>query len=450
MIILALDFGTFCDQKLALQCFQEFVNLGHQVIHVTGKENAERSKAAGLVPVTYEFSNDAIKKLSDLAGVKNVTDYLKHVFGNRKSYFGSLISLNNLNKRVRLMVDHISAYSSIDAIVAIYSALPLLSALSLHLLRRVPSFLILQAPAIPNYTVRWIFADQMKDPDVPVYKLNRHFEIANFDDAKHTMKLIVGKQRYNDIRGLINSKQISLLQAWDSKSLKRIETDVPLIPCGGIYDPSLIRTFARTPPAIDGALVKFLSLRRHHHKYCYFSLGSFAGIPHGKLVALLTSLIVGVERLGSSLMMIFHHPFKDKSSVLSAFLEKNSHILQFDGFLPHEWIVPRMDFVVTTGSTCLNNICLVAKKPTVYVPIISEQFFWAKNYQYQTNVPYVDIHRDFDELDLFQIKINSILRRSLKSKKVENYLSTVSDSMTKNIGPINIAKTVTERIGSSK
>lgn len=65
-----------------------------------------------------------------------------------------------------------------------------------------------------------------------------------------------------------------------------------------------------------------------------------------------------------------------------------------DTYVAYDVVVPKTNIVVFTGSACLQTTCHALEKPMLFVPVLTEQFLWAKNYEHFTGVPYVDV---FDE-----------------------------------------------------
>lgn len=68
----------------------------------------------------------------------------------------------------------------------------------------------------------------------------------------------------------------------------------------------------------------------------------------------------------------------------------SNRVLSFDGYLSYLRIVPRCDVVMFTGSICLQNIAWKYATPMIFIPHLNEQYFWAKNYERLTNIPYID------------------------------------------------------------
>jgi hypothetical protein len=49
-----------------------------------------------------------------------------------------------------------------------------------------------------------------------------------------------------------------------------------------------------------------------------------------------------------------------------------------------------LKFVIFTGSMCLQLECIKTGTPMLFVPYLTEQYFWAKNYKATHNREYLD------------------------------------------------------------
>lgn len=63
-------------------------------------------------------------------------------------------------------------------------------------------------------------------------------------------------------------------------------------------------------------------------------------------------------------------------------------------FVAYPTLIPKCAMVCFTGSVCLQNICWKRKTPMLYMPVIPEQYLWAKLYQKHTGVPFIDYLSD--------------------------------------------------------
>jgi hypothetical protein len=111
------------------------------------------------------------------------------------------------------------------------------------------------------------------------------------------------------------------------------------------------------------------------------SFGSFGKIPEVR--DNLYKILDTFEK--SKYTVIFHQPPKDLD------ISKYSKIKVVNGFIPYPWIVKYLELVVFTGSICLQDTCILNKTKMIMCPLLSEQFLWAKNYQYHTGQQYFNI-----------------------------------------------------------
>jgi hypothetical protein len=118
--------------------------------------------------------------------------------------------------------------------------------------------------------------------------------------------------------------------------------------------------------------------------------------------------------------------YHNGGSLMADFIksEKLGNIRLWDGFIQYEDVVPLASLVVFTGSCCLQNISLFHKVPMLFLPILNEQFYWAKNYMHHTGVPYID-HRTYfflRDYPTFEIVLQKAMSR-------QAYIDRVSKSM---------------------
>jgi len=94
------------------------------------------------------------------------------------------------------------------------------------------------------------------------------------------------------------------------------------------------------------------------------------------------------------------------------------------GFVPYSDLIPHSALVCFTGSMCLQLICLHNAVPIVFVPLLTEQFFWAKNYEHFTGVPYVDSK----SVSCVGKTVRAVVSQG-KQKRIAEYLRRVKKSL---------------------
>ncbi len=84
----------------------------------------------------------------------------------------------------------------------------------------------------------------------------------------------------------------------------------------------------------------------------------------------------------------------------------------------------------------------------IFLPILNEQFFWAKNYQYFTGVPPIIVSSPKPVVEQFGLALNLTLGKH--SSRVSQYLATVSSSMQQVDGITNISNIVKATLAKQK
>ena len=111
--------------------------------------------------------------------------------------------------------------------------------------------------------------------------------------------------------------------------------------------------------------------------------------------------------------------------------EKYKRIYSVDvGYIPYPWIVKRSQLVIFTGSACLQTICHEYGKPMFFVPVLSEQFFWAKAHRHKTGIDYMNIFRSKKDFKR-DIEMLNWSRIVTPSHRVRAYLLAVMRDIRK-------------------
>jgi hypothetical protein len=103
-------------------------------------------------------------------------------------------------------------------------------------------------------------------------------------------------------------------------------------------------------------------------------------------------------------------------------------IICYKGFIPYGTIITQCKFVVFTGSTCLQTTCLYNKTPMIFVPLLTEQYFWAKNYKILTDVDYI---KPSDIKSNTKINIKNYVQK-MNSPKCKEYMKKMSMKLIEN------------------
>jgi hypothetical protein len=151
-------------------------------------------------------------------------------------------------------------------------------------------------------------------------------------------------------------------------------------------------------------------------KLIYVSFGSYAKEPKlAKAAEKLLDVLLQWSALHDGIVACTHQT-----------LYKNSRLLSLDStsYVPYSYVAKRASLVVFTGSLCLQNACRVHDTPMLFVPFLTEQYFWAKNYFDSHGHNYVD-KSYFPTLEDIDVLARSKPRRRLKRP----LLPTVGDTI---------------------
>jgi hypothetical protein len=391
-----IDMGTRCDWNLTITVVKSLLEKNIDVIYMTADDNKMVGEVASMKgvevivykPISKEITNDP-EMINRLAAT--------HVPLEDKMVEG-LPQWRWLKGELR--DDLTTVWDKIDGLVVHYPALTYLHAIPRSKLDTMRICVFYVGPAYPNIDTPWIFSQRLQDPDYKLRSDNVQRQLDNYQSSLNFWTQMSGiwwAPGYMDLAAYM--KKALILASWDpvylppTRPLPSAPKEYNVVQTGAIIDLKGIVANA-TEPA-DPELVSWVNQAAGN--ILYVSTGSFEAPYYDLLTAFIDN---------SSMMVLFHDnkgaskPPKDgepehkEYAVLQKLrAERADRILIRTDFIAHEWIVPRCAAIVTTGSTCLVNICLYHAKPLIIVPIITEQYFWGKNYKQQAGVPYVDLKR---------------------------------------------------------
>jgi UDP:flavonoid glycosyltransferase YjiC (YdhE family) len=112
-------------------------------------------------------------------------------------------------------------------------------------------------------------------------------------------------------------------------------------------------------------------------------------------------------------------------------------VLIVSGFLPYTSILPQTSILITTGSYCIQHLALYYNVPMLFVPILTEQYFWAKNYRQQTGIPYID-NMTYSKNNVQCV--SDTISLILSSKPLKKWLESQSKNIKKSDGSSEATK----------
>jgi len=384
--ILAIDLGTFCDNNLMINAISE-LHKTFDVIYLTDADN----KLAAAVGRFHEiihfktpsfFINDPELKIADTN--HNIMLWvLKHPADAYMAFDWRTSMVSKIHE--------ILALYDIQKIIILYPAMFLLWQIENDIFKKYPTYILYYAPGFVNKKIPWLFDSVLRSQNFKLY--------ANFarENIQSGMKYIERGITSGVGGGTSIAKKLRLLHhvfAWDQKitaGIKPYHSGLKVHKIGSI----LLKNETRKIPSDVMDIVK------RKKKLIFMSFGSYGN--SAELKKKVMHLIGELENYCKG---------EDDAHVIYHNGDYNSpYITSIRGYIPYTKIIPKCKLVVFTGSACLANVCFYNQVPMHFLPLLTEQYFWARNYQHFTGC-------GFDTPIQFE-----------PSKKTLKYLERVSKSM---------------------
>ena len=428
--LVVVDIGTFCDARL-MDDVLSGVSKTFDLVYVVDEKRklpkgskSYRLKTPGMITgSSSEIDLPFFDKANDLAiwGLYNPIKAL--------SAFTWVNTLKTLTeKAVR--------ENNAQGLILHYGASMLIWKLDPELLNSIPVYIIYHAPGLINRTIPWIFDPIMKDPNFNLYKQGNGYKKICLESwysyyTKIAANIIV-ELDYTSIKSKI--AHLNHILCWDPKVTKKLEINQKefdkVYQIGNIYNK---KYFQKKWYSINRSDKKNDKLEKwiDEGPTVFMSFGTFCS--NVELMKILPNLLNFLEKTG--VRVLFH-------LTTSEFNIRESNLRKVHkGWLPYEWVVPKCSAVIFTGSVCLQSICIFNKKPMIFVPLLAEQFFWAKNYKAMTGTPYIS----YLDSEVDNIVDMENAHKACESSSTKKYLNCACNSMKKNNG----VKKLTEIIKKS-
>jgi hypothetical protein len=404
--VLAVDLGTFCDNKL-----MEFAMLDVaktcKVVYLTDKKHQLDPK---LVKVPFDtpsyFTNDP--KLEPANTATNMVWWVvRHPLDAWKGY--------QWTKDIQQKLESCIEQYKPCALLVLY---PAISILWLHQ-SDVPVYVLYYAPGIPNWDISWLFDSRFKDPRYKLYKKSQE----NVDSGMKYLTRIAG---YGTSSKSVEEMSLSVnhVLCWNKHVLPKL--DMFFKDAKTFHVGTLVSRETRRPRACT------LPLKKKGNVFLSFGSYGNSDVLHEPLQRMLKSLNMFAETNGYDVW--FHLGGNMRDFVTN---ERLTCINILEGYIPYEDTVPRMDLVIFTGSVCLQNICLYNATPMLFFPLLNEQFYWARNYKHNTGTRYLD-HQKL-------VVTNKVFQDAIDVKQRCMYLQKIRKSMVKQHASRNINKLIQKK-----
>jgi UDP:flavonoid glycosyltransferase YjiC (YdhE family) len=387
--LLAIDLGTYCDNALMENALYD-LSLEHKIVYLTDKKHTLPFQ---YIPERFTtptfFINDPKLKVAN--SHKNILEWsLKHPV---KAYQALQWSRIMHDKLISILQKY-----KIQAILILYPATSLLWQIPDDVLKSIPTFVIYYAPGFLNTKIPWLFDSTMKRKTFHLYHSNKHDNLdSGWKYLKRISMLIKNKE------DIIAKLQLTHhIYAWDNKVTPVIKFAISNIKShyiGALINHHPVKQLLPTIPS-----------SKH---YIFMSFGSYGQTEElqKRLQSLVKPLTQYCQETESH--VIYHNGTLTTPCITS-----------INGFIPYEEIVPKSHLVIFTGSACLQNLCFYHQVPMFFVPLLAEQYFWAKNYYYHTGTNPTDI------------------KLAATSLKVKKYLAIVSNHMRTENASLSLQKLV--------
>jgi hypothetical protein len=449
MKLAVIDGGTYCDFTLSYAVVKALLKEGHTIVLVTDKDNKVAKPLQGLEVVRYEsvlkeVSGDDPDVINDVAATSGVP--LENKLGAGIQFY------NWVNNDMNSLMKYV--WPKVEGLVFHYPALSYIASIPQAVLESKHLCVFYVAPGYPNIDAPWVFSLRLQDRHFALRTQDPHQQVVNYNSPKVIWKQSSMLTLWNNMLVENIMKRALIVSAWDpaylppTRPLPSDPLEFNVRHAGAIVDLERIAIdFESIPLGLPGHVLQaqksFVGAAKD---LVYVSLGSF------DIGQKADELVVGLLNAVPDIKVFFHDTKKlQKPDGFLRSLESQhaNRLLVWNGDgtpgsdgVPHEWIVPKCRFIVTTGSICLVNIALYHAVPMVIVPILTEQFFWGKNYQQQTGVPYVNV-KDANESVVDQVRAATW---ALQQPHVAGFHAKVRESMLHNDGAKMLAEYVTKNI----
>lgn len=389
--ILAYDLGTYCDHVLMDNAISELAKK-YKIVYLTDKTHKLPDNFIKVPFTTPDFfiKDPKIK----------IADTNHNIVYWAVTHMDKVIEAYRWSRMIRTKITNLIKMYKFKAICILYPALG-----SLWLLKNynIPIYILYYAPGLVSENIPWLFDSRIKSSDYKLYdEENKDYNVES--GLKYLKRLSMMSRRKESIHQILRS--VNHVICWDKTVLpepKYYYKDLKIHYAGAPINKKLLdkKKWSNT----NKNVIDFIKKK---DKIIFMSFGSYGDSP--LLNKAVKSILLQAEEYckNNNAGLIFHN---------GGNIDNTDHRLIINGFIQYEYIVPRSNLIIFTGSVCLQNICLYNCKPMLFVPLLNEQFYWAKNWKYMTNIEYINYKNpqyiDFDKI--MQItKYSRSVSRSIK------------------------------------
>lgn len=414
--IIYCDLGTYCDFSISHQLIARLLEKNFQVCYCTSDNNTFFNKHENPHLQVETYPSIPVLEIVPFAQNRNILPNL--LTPSTTIHTIRLLSkqLNTFRKIVETIMKNFDPDST-KAIILTYPLLCVLKQLPSFIPPHVPLILFYVAPAFPNVYLPWIFDNLVKQPDFLLYRYqNRkqhlsshsryHWGISVCVDWKNILTTsIFSSPSYRDMKKqLVEKHNLYIISAWNKDLIpsfvspfsvprshwKTVNAIVEYPPKRLEPLPQVVRNFLQQLPIL-----------------VFMTVGSM-NVPNMKSLVQVVHRALQKQDIPMKLLV------QDTKKQLR--LRSQENLLIYHGNISYASLLSKTGLLITTGSYCIQHLALLFHVPMLFVPILTEQYFWAKNYQYHTHTPYLEKVEDLTNTPEQVAHVAQLISSALKNK----------------------------------
>ena len=408
MDVVVLDLGTFCDHSLVARAIDDIRractkrSMDLSLHHVTDAKNATRlvRPRKGERFLRTDYTTPPF--LTGADGMR-LADPNRSVIAWAVNHPVRALQARDFVRDLGAVVSALLTPRTV--LVVAYPALSVLYAISPVAAEKV--FVIDYAPAFPNVTVPWLFDSRIKAAAFRLYRTSPAYNLASHRAYVENLEKLASSP--SSVVAVVR------LACFDVDRTIEPAPDVRVVQCR----PLLQLEHRGVDARFDARLGK--------RKLIYMTFGSYAKEPK-------------LARAADALLDVLLRWCAAHDGVVvcaDASVASTRLVLQGrDDYVPYSYVARRASLVVFTGSLCLQNACKAHDTPMLFVPFLTEQYFWAKNYRDSHDREYVATatsqHAYFPTLEDVERMIEAPRRHKAQRRRL---LPTIGEAIILDMAP---------------
>lgn len=399
--VLAIDLGTFCDNKLMESALRE-VKKRYKVVYLTDEGHK--------LDKTYIKEPFATPDFFIKDPHTRVANSSKGFWSWMVTRPGDTYHAYKWAMQMRDKVNDLIAKYQPKCILVLYPALSVVWLFEQP--PEIPLYVLYYAPGIVSRDIPWLFDSKLRDPSFKLYKpSNENVE----SGLEYLCRLSSHSFRTGTTEEVFRS--LHHVFCWDKELVPELKLGyrgLHVHKVGALLSDGTQKKVVRAGNPVLRNLVA------RHPNIIFVSFGTYGGSE--LLKPQLEKLLPALHNfcVANDFAVIFHNG----SALCPPELDT---IHSIDGYVPYEYIVPKSKLVIFTGSVCLQNISFFYGVPMVFFPVLIEQFYWAKNYEYHTNIPYID-YQSTSLPEPFDAFVKKAMKRNKLVRTVSRHMHRESDA----------------------